>query len=133
MKFFNKIRHIKRQSRTIVPGLDQNSPLDDPNREALEDRLKHDSQNATTLLREMYGLDIKIWGGRYATDDDDRRRIEEMKHGANARLAEARMIVEGWDSIPRDSCTRDERDLMDSVRKAIQAAGETRYSGKRKR
>jgi len=133
MTLFDKLRRRKRESQAIVPGLDQHSYLEDANRPAIEDRLKHDAQNATILLRQMYEFDIMIWAQQDVTDDEDRRAIADMKHRANARLAEVRMIVEGWDGMPKNNCTREEKDLMDSVKKAVQEAGGQRYPDKRKR
>jgi hypothetical protein len=132
MAHFGKIKsHLRKSSVGILPTAEQPSHFDDP--EALEARLKHDAQNAATLLRQLYELDIEIWGQRHVVHDDDRRAIEELKHRANARLAEVRMIVEGWSSMPKAKWTPKDRERMDSIRKAIQESGEKRYLDKKKR
>jgi len=100
--------------------------LNDKDRPALEDRLKSDAQNAVMLLREMYKLDLQIWAGRYA-DDEERPVIEGYRIDADARLREVKSIIQGWNGIPEDKCTPEERELMTSVRKALAACGEKRY------
>jgi hypothetical protein len=73
---------------------------------------------ATTLLREMYTLDIHIYGLRNAVQSDVKQR-EEEKLKVNALFAELCRTVHSWDCMPDSNWEPEEREHIRRIREQV--------------
>jgi hypothetical protein len=68
----------------------------------------------STLLRQMYALDLDIWAMEGCVDEEIPRR-EEMMRRANDLFIDIRMMVEGWVSSPNSRWSDEERNKIQEI------------------
>ncbi|KAF2395572.1 hypothetical protein EJ06DRAFT_534844 [Trichodelitschia bisporula] len=88
-------------------------------------KVKHVARCAG-LLRQMYALDIMIWGMENCVDAERPRR-EELKFQANALLKEVTVTVEGWRSMPVGYWSVEEQEVVDGISRTIAGYDKIRY------
>jgi hypothetical protein len=79
------------------------------------------------LLREMYGLELVIWGTQHANEEDIPER-EAQKVKANALYAEILRLVRGWNAVPRSQWKPAEWDCVEEINKVIDGHDDRRYT-----
>jgi hypothetical protein len=80
------------------------------------------------LLRQMYALDLVIWGMENCVTDEIPRR-EEMKRKANALFAEIRRVVQTWRSKSDVRWSAEERQHIEEICKFVDEHNAKRYEG----
>jgi hypothetical protein len=80
----------------------------------------------SNLLREMYGLDIMIWGMESVVATELTKR-EEHKRKANALFAEIRRIVQGWKLATDIGWTEEERQQIEEIYRVVGQHDPRRY------
>jgi hypothetical protein len=80
------------------------------------------------LLRQMYALDLVIWGMEDNIAEDIPKR-EDMKRRANALFAEICRIVHTWKSRPGASWSPEERQYIDEICRFVDQHNTRRYEG----
>jgi hypothetical protein len=81
---------------------------------------------ASELLREMYTLDLAIWGMEESVDDTMSER-EEMERKANALFAEIRRRVHAWRSRTDDKWLAEERVIIENICEFVDNYNAERY------
>ena len=78
------------------------------------------------LLREMYALDLIIWGMENCVPSEVPKR-EMRKQKANALFAEIRRIVHGWKSATNVRWSNEERQNIEEICRFIDQHDVRRY------
>ncbi|KAH0537283.1 hypothetical protein FGG08_005908 [Glutinoglossum americanum] len=80
----------------------------------------------SALLRQMYALDLQIWGMEGCIPEEVPRR-EEMKRRANALFAEIRRMITGWRSSPDAGWSAEERQQIEEICRVVDQHDARRY------
>ena len=78
------------------------------------------------LLRQMYALELGIWGMESSIADEVPKRME-MERRANALFAEIRRIVHTWRSTPSVRWSAEERQHIEEIYRFVDQHGTIRY------
>jgi hypothetical protein len=98
----------------------------DAERAAIEAGTTKEIQKCAALLREMYRLDLEIWGTEGVQGEDQASR-DEMMRRSDALFGEVRRIAYRWQHQPRDGWTAEEGECMDEILRAIAEQPAIRY------
>jgi hypothetical protein len=81
----------------------------------------------SSLLRQLYDLELQIWSGRSIVDPGGIRSREEKKHRANALFVEIRRRINSLESIPNAEWSPEDLQTIEEIRRAVNIQNETRY------
>jgi len=83
------------------------------------------------LLRQMYRLDIEIWGMSHVKEEEGLRDRQAKQEKADALYAEVRRIIEGLRATAdyADAFTEKEREYIISITKQLHDYGREGYQG----
>jgi hypothetical protein len=83
-----------------------------------------DVQRCAELLREMYALDLQIWG----LEGGDGAEAEAKKRQAEGVLRELKAIASAWETAGRGALTDEDQVAMDAICTAIREEKQPRYT-----
>jgi hypothetical protein len=94
--------------------------------EQIEGKKAEEIARCSKLLRQMYTLDLRIWGMQHAVGDEA-RQSEELKFRANAMFAEVQKVVTGWANFPEDKWTAEEQQQIQRIYRILREHDGSRY------
>jgi hypothetical protein len=93
-----------------------------------EDSLKVEIRHCADLLRQMYALDLEIWGMEFADEPGAQRQKRELQDKADALLREVKRLIYNWNAHSEINWTAEERQCMEEVTSAILSQPDGRYT-----
>jgi hypothetical protein len=97
-----------------------------PERAATPANMAKEVARCSALLRQMYALDLQIWGMGAAVGEDIQRR-ENMQYRANALFREIRRMVNDWIANPGARWSGEEQQQIEEIWSLVDQHDPTRY------
>jgi hypothetical protein len=104
----------------------KSGPAQTKEEELAEKRKADEIARCSKLLRQMYTLDLRIWGME-AVDGVDAMERENLKLKANALFAEVHKMVRMWATMPQERWTAAEHVQIMEVHDVLKKYDRNRY------
>jgi hypothetical protein len=93
-------------------------PLDPREQEDIDKKKAEEVARCSKLLRQMYSLDLRIWGMQSAIGKKEIQEREDLKQKANALFSEVNRVVNGW-SATHDKWSPEEQRTVRNIHRVL--------------